>query len=199
MIAKLAKSTAHFFYEKNIVSGGDEEIYAYGMELLYSSVFNILLAVVIAAATDTLLPSTVFIITFIVLRQYIGGYHADTHIGCMLILAVVLITFGMLSKYIPTGLEIPISISSTVISIILVILFAPVEHPNKPLSDNDKIRLRKNGIIGIFMISVIIIIMILFDVARRYGMYIAMGMFTSSYAMLCGAIKNKRKWFKNEQ
>ena len=33
MIAKLAKSTAHFFYEKNIVSGEDEEIYAYGMEL----------------------------------------------------------------------------------------------------------------------------------------------------------------------
>lgn len=198
MIAKLAKSTAHFFYEKNIVKQEDEEVYAYGMELLYSSIFNIFLAILISAATNTFLPTTVFMFTFAISRQYIGGYHAKTHFGCMSILTVVLIIFSILSKNIPINFEIPISSIVTVISIILVILFAPVEHPNKPLSDNDKIRLRKNGILCIFIISIIIMSMNTFAITRRYGMYISIGIFTSSAAMLCEIIK--KEWMlKNEK
>ncbi len=198
MIAKLAKSTAHFFYEKNIVKKEDEEVYAYGMELLYSSIFNILLAVVISAATNTFLPITIFIVTFIILRQYIGGYHAETHFGCISIFAVVLIIFSLLAKYTPVNFEIPISIIITSISVLLVILFAPVEHPNKPLSNNDKIRLRKNSILCIFIISIIIISMNTFAITRRYGMYISIGIFVSSMAMLCEILKEGKDYLKNE-
>lgn len=192
MIAKLAKGTAHFFSEKNIVKQEDEEVYAYGMELLYSSFFNILLAVIISAATNTFLSTTIFIVTFIILRQYIGGYHAKTHFGCISIFAVVLIIFSILAKYTPVNFEIPISIINTAISVLLVILFAPVEHSNKPLTDNDKIRLRKNGILCIFIISIIIMSMNTFAITRRYGMYISIGIFTSSIAMLCEIIKKGR-------
>lgn len=168
------------------------------MELLYSSIFNIFLAVLISVATNTFLPTTVFMFTFAISRQYIGGYHAKTHFGCMSILTVVLIIFSILSKNIPINFEIPISSIVTVISIILVILFAPVEHPNKPLSDNDKIRLRKNGILCIFIISIIIMSMNNFAITRRYGMYISIGIFTSSAAMLCEIIK--KEWMlKNEK
>lgn len=191
MIAKLAKGTAHFFSEKNIVKQEDEEIYAYGMELLYSSIFNILLAVLISVVTNTFLPTTVFIVTFIILRQYIGGYHAKTHFGCMTIFVVVLIIFSILAKHTPINFEIPVSVVIDVISIILVILFAPVEHPNKPLSDNDKMRLRKKGIFCIFVISVIITAMITFSITRRYGMYISIGIFTSSIAMVSEILKQR--------
>lgn len=198
MIAKLAKSTAHFFYKKNIVKQEDEEVYAYGMELLYSSIFNIFLAVLISVATNTFLPTTVFAFAFAILRQYIGGYHAKTHFGCMSILTVVLIIFSILSKNIPINFEIPISSVVTVISIILVILFAPVENSNKPLSDNDKIRLRKNGILCIFIISIIIMVMDIFAATRRYGMYISMGIFVSSIAMLCEILRERKNCLKNE-
>lgn len=198
MIAKLAKSTAHFFYEKNIVKQEDEEVYAYGMELLYSSIFNILLAVLISVVANTFLQTTIFAVAFAILRQYIGGYHAKTHFGCMSILTVVLIIFSILSKHIPINSEILISIISTAVSVILVILFAPVEHPNKPLSDNDKIRLRKNSIFCIFLILLIIAVMLAFSITRRYGMYISIGIFTSSVAMFCEIIKERINYLKNE-
>lgn len=70
MIAKLAKSTAYFFVEKQVVKKEDEEVYAYGMELLYSSIFNIALAAIIAIITNTIYPTAAFLITFIVIRQY---------------------------------------------------------------------------------------------------------------------------------
>jgi accessory gene regulator B len=198
MIAKLAKSTAYFFVEKQVVKKEDEDVYAYGMELLYSSILNIVLAVIIAISTNTVFPTTAFLMTFIIIRQYIGGYHAKTHLGCMSILAVVLCCFAILTRCIPDQYEIWISMLSVVSSIILILRFAPVEHPNKPLSDNEKLRLRKRGIISMFIVFVLAFVMVIFTETRRYGMYISLGQFTASTAMLCEIIKHKRMNLNHE-
>lgn len=198
MIAKLAKSTAYFFVEKQVVKKEDEEVYAYGMELLYSSIMNIAVAVIISIITNTVFPTSAFLITFIVLRQYIGGYHAKTHLGCMSILAVLLCCFAVMSKHIPEQGEVWISMLSVISSIILILRFAPVEHPNKPLSDNEKSRLRKLGIISAFSIFALVLIMSVFTLTRRFGMYISLGQLTASTAMLCEIIKHTRVNNKRE-
>lgn len=48
MISKLAKSMALFFADKNLIAAEDKEVYAYGAELLLSTVFNLVIALVIA-------------------------------------------------------------------------------------------------------------------------------------------------------
>ena len=192
MIAKLAKSTAYFFVEKQVVKKEDEEVYAYGMELLYSSILNIALAVIIAIITNTVYPTAAFLTAFIVMRQYIGGYHAKTHLGCMSILAAVLCCFVVLSRYIPTECEILISMPAIGLSMFLILKFAPVEHPNKPLTDKEKSRLRKSGIISAFTVFILVLIMSVFTSTRRYGMYISLGQLTASTAMLCEIIKHTR-------
>ena len=192
MIAKLAKSTAYFFVEKQVVKKEDEEVYAYGMELLYSSILNIALAVIIAIITNTVYPTAAFLTAFIVMRQYIGGYHAKTHLGCMSILAAVLCCFAVLSRYIPTECEILISMPAIGLSMFLILKFAPVEHPNKPLTDKEKSRLRKSGIISAFTVFILVLIMSVFTSTRRYGMYISLGQLTASTAMLCEIIKYTR-------
>ena len=190
MIAKLAKSTAYFFVEKQVVKKEDEEVYAYGMELLYSSILNIALAAIIAIITNTVYPTAAFLTAFIVIRQYIGGYHAKTHLGCMSILAVVLFCFAVLSRYIPTECEILISMPAIGLSMFLILKFAPVEHPNKPLTDKEKSRLRKSGIA--FTVFILVLVMSVFTSTRRYGMYISLGQLTASTAMLCEIIKHAR-------
>lgn len=192
MIAKLAKSTACFFVEKQLVKKEDEEVYAYGMELLYSSILNIALAAIIAIITNTVYPTAAFLTAFIVIRQYIGGYHAKTHLGCMSIFAVVLCCFAVLSRYIPTECEILISMPAIGLSMFLILKFAPVEHPNKPLTDKEKSRLRKSGIISAFTVFILVLIMSVFTSTRRYGMYISLGQLTASTAMLCEIIKHTR-------
>ena len=192
MIAKLAKSTAYFFVEKQVVKKEDEEVYAYGMELLYSSILNIALAAIIAIITNTVYPTAAFLTAFIVIRQYIGGYHAKTHLGCMSIFAVVLCCFAVLSRYIPTECEILISMPAIGLSMFLILKFAPVEHPNKPLTDKEKSRLRKSGIISAFTVFILVLVMSVFTSTRRYGMYISLGQLTASTAMLCEIIKHAR-------
>ncbi len=192
MIAKLAKSTAYFFVEKQVVKKEDEEVYAYGMELLYSSIFNIALAAIIAIITNTIYPTAAFLITFIVIRQYIGGYHARTHLGCMSIFAVVLYCFAVLARYIPAECEVWISMLAIVLAMFLILRFAPVEHPNKPLSGKEKSRLRKRGIISAFTVFILALFMSVFTSTRRYGMYISLGQLIASTAMLCEIINHTK-------
>jgi len=143
MITKLAKSTACFFSANSLIKKEDEEVYIYGMELLLSTVFNLVIAVFIALATDTVIPCIIQFSAFVTLRVKAGGYHAETHWCCMLIFALIQSLFVLAVKIINTEtmfVSIPFML---IISSILIFKYAPLEHPNKPLSDKKKKRLRK--------------------------------------------------------
>ena len=80
MISKLAKSIAHFFVVQNITEESKEVIYAYGMELLISDVLNTIIVLLIALFSHTLPAVVVFIAVFMGLRQFVGGFHANSHL-----------------------------------------------------------------------------------------------------------------------
>ena len=100
MLEKLAKSAARFFVAQNIVKSEYQEIYAYGMEILLSTMVNGIIVLIISILSDTVLPSLIFFTAFIVMRSSAGGYHAKTHIGCMLILIAVHLSFIFLIRFI---------------------------------------------------------------------------------------------------
>jgi len=68
MIPKLAKSTAYFFSANNLIEKEDEEVYAYGMELLLSAVLNLIVAVLVALISNTFIPCLIQLVAFISLR-----------------------------------------------------------------------------------------------------------------------------------
>lgn len=160
MLENLAKSTARFFVSQNIVKSEYEEIYAYGMEIILSTVFNGLIVLIIAILSDTVLLSLLFFTAFILMRRSAGGYHAKTHIGCMMILVAVHLMFIVLINVIPDSIIPILSYFSIAYSCISVYLFAPVEHPNKPLSGDDRRKLRVKSLIYILSISVVDLLMI---------------------------------------
>lgn len=192
MVYKLAKRTVDFFGEKQIIGEDEADAYVYGMELLYSLLFNMILAGCIAILTGMLVPIVAFLITFIGLRQCIGGYHAKTHLGCMTIFAVVLLIFSVLARWIAIPSEPWVCVMAVILSILLVCKFAPVEHPNKPLSPDEKARLKKRGLGMVLVVSALILVMIPLAVVRRYGLYLSLGQLTATLAMLCEVLKNKR-------
>jgi len=75
-------------------------------------------------------------------------------------------------------------------SVIVILVFAPLEHENKPISDKDKKRLRKNSIIYAFLILFIIS---LFFVANMLEIMVclALGMFIASSSMLVAVIEKR--------
>lgn len=76
MISKLAKGTACFFVDNKIIEVEDSEVYAYGIELLLSTIFNLIIAIIIALISNEFIPCVINLTAFVTIRMYAGGYHA---------------------------------------------------------------------------------------------------------------------------
>lgn len=187
MLKKISKNMAHFFVVQNAAKPEYEEVYAYGAEILLSTIINGCIAATIAILTKTIIPSIIFLTVFIVMRRTAGGYHADTHMGCMGILIIVHTAFVILIKNISAEVSVIFSIGSVILAPLLVYIFAPAEHPNKPLKDSERKTLRKKAVTYVTIISAINIILILLrhvDVS----VYISSGLYVSTIAMLSEVI-----------
>ena len=192
MIAQLSKRLASFFVCQKIINEEDEEVYEYGLQLLLSTVANGLIALLIAIITRTLLQCVLYLATFVVMRKTAGGYHANTHLGCCCILAVVLSCFIAFVKFAPVDVYILIALFSIAFSVITIFLFSPLEHKNKPISSEDKISLKRKSRIYILIISAIIIVLgiMKFNTAM---ISVALGILTSSGSITTAKILKNEK------
>lgn len=160
MLNKIAVKFTNNLLLHNSITREAYDIYVYGFELLISFLFSVTTILLFGTILGCFYQTVAFLIVFILLRSYSGGYHAKTYAMCTI---VTFSTFGivlLLSKYIFVnyiGYLILGAVGITILSI-----FAPIEHPNKKTSSNQKRRHKAICIIlfvvfisaGIWMITV---------------------------------------------
>ena len=166
-------------------------IYAYGMELLISDVLNALIVLLIALISHTLPAVIVFATVFIGLRKFVGGFHANNHLSCMFTLVVVMLIFSFcicnVSEY--TWI---ISIGFVAISIPVIFNLAPVSHPNKPVSEERRAKLKKRSRILVLLLSLLCLLLIIFRL-NKISLYVSSGIFLSALAAVMG-----RRWNRGD-
>lgn len=185
MISKLAKSVAHFFVTQNITNESKEVIYAYGMELLISDVLNTVIVLMIALISHTMPAAIIFVAVFMALRQFVGGYHANSHFSCILTLIAVMLIFSygicnIQEKYV--GL---FAIGFAALSLPIIFIVAPVPHPNKPMSEEKGEKLKfKSRILSVFLsISSVMLVIFRFE---ELSLFVSSGILLSALAALIG-------------
>ena len=192
MIARLSKRMASFFVRNEVIKSEDADVYEYGLQILLSTVFNGLIALILAMISKTVLPCACYLSVFILLRKSAGGFHAKTHFGCCCILAVVLSIFILFLKFVPTEIYPVVSVIAVIFSVIMILPFAPVEHENKPISDRDRKRLRKNSMIEVVLVSSLVLVLLMAKM-RVIMVCVALGMFTAGCSMIVAVIEKKIK------
>lgn len=129
------------------------DFYRYGIEITTSTILNVLLVLLIGIVTQHLIESIVFLFTFILLRLFSGGYHAESYFRCNLLMCCSFLTLVILYEIILNKTSISSSILFVIISSLfffaLALIFCPVEHVNKPI--NSKGKRRKLKIITIIV------------------------------------------------
>ena len=190
MIAWLAKVIAHSFVVNHIVEESKEKIYAYGMELLISDVLNTVIIVCIASVFHMILETIIFMGMFIVLRYFVGGFHAKTHLTCMLTLVAVMVMFCLVVKFMPIDYIKPIGIVGLILSLTIIVCLAPVTHPNKPISAERKQHLRKLGL-SVTTICVAVLLPGLYTPIQLYMFYGVCGVMLSAIMAVLGRFSNK--------
>ena len=104
---------------------------------------NIAVSVLIAFVFQAFGPVITFTLAFLLIRGYVGGYHAKTSLGCFCWSACILIASVVMVKFIG-GQEIwQWFFWLEVIAMPCVFKGAPIPTANKPITDNERIHFNK--------------------------------------------------------
>jgi accessory gene regulator B len=134
-------------------SDNEKEIYAYSIEVLISLFINLVILSFTAYILKKQAELIIFILFFSVLRSYAGGYHAKTHIECMVLSFCIFMISALSSTYLAEYGEI-ILISGILLSVTMVFFLAPAESENKPLSKKQRAKYKKISRIIVILLSV---------------------------------------------
>lgn len=168
----------------------DEEIVRRGLEVIAIKIFFAVIIIIVGVLFGCFFESLVFTIAFTSLRQYSGGYHADSQNKCFMMSTLMLvISLGIIKliKIFPQ-LILPLGIF-TLISIVYVLVAAPIDTPNKRL-DKDEIRVYgKRARIFAAVLTITAVALFLLDL-NIFASAVMTGIVMSAYLMLKGQISN---------
>ncbi len=137
MINKISVLLSEGIGSKLNSSDNEKEVYAYSIEVLLSLLLNIIILSVAAYILNKKLELLIFIIFLSGLRTFAGGYHARTHMECILLSLSFFVISAMCGTYLKQYGEV-ILVFGVIFSILMVFWLAPSETENKPLSKNER-------------------------------------------------------------
>ncbi|MGI6730844.1 MAG: accessory gene regulator ArgB-like protein [Anaerovoracaceae bacterium] len=172
-----------------IVPSEEKELYEYGIRQGIIMIINLATVILIGIILGMLVLCIVFMVAYIPIRTYAGGYHAGTQLTCYLLSIPFMLISLIAIKLIPWNIFICIMILLFV-SVVLYRL-VPVEDLNKPL---DKIEVavyrRKALIIASFLYFTSILLWLLG--LRQVSASIIMALLMISQMLILGAFKNSK-------
>ena len=132
MLNKISQKLASHLIKNQIISNEMFDLYVYGFELLLSFVFSTTILLLTGILFKRIIETICFLIVFIFLRSFSGGYHALTYLFCTFVTlfvygSVMLLSYYLSVKHIAFFVLLPLGI-------ITLFIFAPIKNPNKKVS-----------------------------------------------------------------
>ena len=144
------------------------DVYEYGIELILGDLINYILIFVTGTVLkqDAYIP-LLYLICFVSVRIFSGGFHAATHVGCSIFMIVFYLIFTLMYN-VTLHMGILWVALFIVLSYLPIILFAPAKNKNRYVSEK---KARINRIRAICLYSAwaaVSVLMILNDMLIGY-------------------------------
>jgi len=193
-LKQISDKIAINFESQKIITQDKVSIYSYGVELVLSAFIGLSGVLVIAAILNDLPECLMFLLAFIPLRLWAGGYHAESHLTCFLCFGFMYMCSYSLSLVIPMCYLSFTIIGTSLISTLIIILFAPVAHPNKRLTAEKTERNRRRSLMFTVAILVFASLVITYRaVIPTWIFRFFLGEFFAVSSLVAGMIKNNRR------
>jgi len=157
----------------------------FGLETLLNEIVKFLIYFAIFAALS-LLPYylTACIFAFLI-RFFAGGYHSDTLLGCLITSFITFLLIVLGGTMISIGVCWKTALAFS--SIAVTVLYAPVDHPNKPIVNPDRRkRFRTASIVTAVLLSIIGLAL-----PGSYSNVSILGIFITALMIPAGHFKNR--------
>ena len=138
MFDKVASRVADNLVENSIVDADDKEIYHFGIQQGLTTLLGIGVFVATGWVFGVFWQMALFVVVFMPLRSFAGGYHASTPKKCFMLLVIMAVGVALLIVHVPVYGQTVSAIA--IISALIIMALVPVEDRNKPLDHAEKER-----------------------------------------------------------
>lgn len=176
----------------NCISKGEEEIVRYGLEQGLSALVGMIVILLTGYVMGVFIQSCIFIVLFIPLRMYAGGYHASTRSGCALVSFVLVVLFFSIIRYCNFSMLLVAIIA--IIEFLLLYFLIPVDG-NYPLELVEKQIYRRRGQVILFLYE-LVFSMMFFGKCYIFLETMMMTLSMILFLVLCGKAKIARNKFE---
>lgn len=119
-----------------------QDVYVYGVEIILSTLLEIVTILVSAALVSAVEAGVIFIVLFSSLRIFTGGYHAETYRKCFVVTVSSFWGAFLIANIISSIFANEVLYFLLLLVVIYIIARAPILNENQPLSN---VKVVKNG------------------------------------------------------
>lgn len=170
MFPRLSNRIVDVLVENKTINSENRELYYYGFNQGLTAILNLFTVLLIGIIFGCTVQLAVFMVAYIPLRSYAGGFHASTHIRCYILSIIILCVIALILNIDIISMALFYCVGT--LSVLAIILLCPVEDKNKPLDQLESKVYKKRTII-------IMLIEILFG-----GLFLIIGLY-KMHVCLC--------------
>lgn len=189
MIAAISMKISKSLLKSNAINQNELNVYAYGIQLLILGIVDWCITFLFMLLIGEIYLSIAYLSVFFTLRKHCGGYHAETHIRCIVISNTVYVLSVLVSANMQYENFTTLLLVGEIINFIIIYKFSPVEHPNKHIEPIEMARHRKIGRIYNLVFGFVAIGLVLGSI-NQYACAIFMAQLSVSIAVVLQRIKN---------
>lgn len=176
----------------------DKENIIYGLSMGIELLFNFISALLVGLCFGMLIECIVFLIVFNYLRTYAGGYHCEKAINCYFTSIAFLVLVLVSLKYIPTYYAINVSFIILILSIPIIIKFAPTESSHQNFDEDEFRYYRKKTLTNLGIECLLIAILVMFK-QNTYVLLVSLSIFTTSFSIILQKLSNLYSYLTKKQ
>lgn len=189
MFDKISGFITDTLIEGKVIKIEEKNLYLYCFGTIIEMSANLLATLMIGVLMHRFIETLIFMLVFIPLRSFAGGYHCERAESCFILSIFVYLTVMMSYKYL-YGISVYWTLAICLANFIAVLIMSPVVSPNKPLSTKEK---NKNRHISIIISAAYIIAffaMLCYKIS--YAFVVLESVTASVVSMTAGFLKYKK-------
>jgi len=187
MTVKVFERIAGNLVSNGTISAEDKEIYEYGLKRIATTILNAVTTLIIGFIFCMIWQSILFMVSYVPLRSYVGGYHARTPLRCYIFSIILTVCVLLSIKYIPHNNILFYAL--TIISGAVVFVFAPIGDENKPL-DETEIKVFKKRTKIILFTEIVLIILFLILKLNFISTCLIISLVCASFMLILSVLKS---------
>ena len=137
MFSFLSQRVVEYALKRNAIKSEDKELYLFAYQLLIANIITVISLLIISLIFGYVVETLIFIVFLFPLRIYAGGFHQRTQELCYISTVVAYTIVLTFVKFATSLLSPLVCILAFLSSSGIIILLAPLEDPNKPLSTEE--------------------------------------------------------------